>query len=111
MFAQAVRETSQAHAEARWILPLDSFFEKSGTYTNTFGVVQRLRRATRVIEKDFEPLSVLSRLAVVLGREANCDVPGLYAEIAKGLPKYPRAIAEIPESKMTYSFYERALWR
>ena len=109
-FVQFVLRKEEAHPRARQVFPLDTYLEKEGTYTNTFGRVQAVRRATRVVDHNHEPVSVVSQLAAQLGESVG-GVRQVYEEIAKGVQRYPSSWSEIPESKRSYHHYERALWR
>jgi NADH dehydrogenase/NADH:ubiquinone oxidoreductase subunit G len=111
IFAQAVLRASDAHPRAHFLLPLDTFLEKKGTYANTFGRVGVLRRSTRIVEKGFDPLELIPAVSAALGRPDPADVEKVYEEIARSLAAYPKAFGEISESKETYTHYERATWR
>ncbi len=111
MFAQFVSRKEDAHPRARWILPRETFFEKTGTYTNTFGKVQTLRRSTRIVSKGYELGSVLAAIAAALGENVVSDWEHIYREVAQQIGHYPKSSEAIPESKETYQHYERALWR
>ncbi|HLG20540.1 MAG TPA: 2Fe-2S iron-sulfur cluster-binding protein [Bdellovibrionota bacterium] len=111
LFGQWVTRSGEAHPEAKWILPLDTFYEKRGTYTNTFGRVQRLRRSTRRIAPGYEPLTFLSALSALLGAATPKEAGAVYEDLAQDLTGYPKKVTEIPESTRTYAHYERAVWR
>ncbi|MFH1018892.1 MAG: 2Fe-2S iron-sulfur cluster-binding protein [Pseudomonadota bacterium] len=110
VFVQAVHRLAEAHPRARWVLPLESGLEKKGTYLNTFGRVQTVRRTVRLIEKGYEPMSMLRLIRQKLGVEDTLSVEQVYEELAKEFG-YPKTLGEIPESKQTYDHYARALWR
>ncbi|MCB0327123.1 MAG: (2Fe-2S)-binding protein, partial [Bdellovibrionales bacterium] len=59
---QVVSSESDKTAQASWVLPFENYLERSGTYTNTFGKVQVLRRATRSFSSEFDVLQWLSFL-------------------------------------------------
>lgn len=110
-YAQAVHGMTELQPGATWVLPLEYFTEKSGTYTNTFGHVQRLHRSRRVFSKAFDTIRMLEAFAKALGEPTYQDIPEIYANMAKALDGYPKAITEIIEPKQTYMHYERAQWR
>jgi predicted molibdopterin-dependent oxidoreductase YjgC len=110
VFVHAVNRLTEAHPRAHWAIPLESSLEKKGTYTNTFGRVQTIRRTVRLIEKGYEPFSMLQAFARKLGTADQLGVEQVYEELAKGAG-YPKTMPEIAESKATYAHYERALWR
>jgi NADH dehydrogenase/NADH:ubiquinone oxidoreductase subunit G len=111
IFVQFVSRLKDLHPKAHLALPMDSYLEKKGTYTNTFGKIQPLRRAKRVIEKGYEPSAMLSLLSENLGQPTLLSVEKLYEELAQAVGHYPKKMVEIPESRQTYTHYERALWR
>ncbi|MFH1263430.1 MAG: 2Fe-2S iron-sulfur cluster-binding protein [Pseudomonadota bacterium] len=110
-FVQFAPTMGAAHRAARWVLPLELTPEKNGTFTNTFGRVQKLRKSIRVISKGFAPFDLLRMIAAKLGRPVPSDLARIYSELAHTLPGYPTSISEIPEVTKTYEHYERALWR
>lgn len=111
VFVHAVYQLQEAHPQAKWLLPLDRFPEKSGTYTNTFGRVQTLRSSTRVIQKGFSCFEMLSLMAEQLGGKTTLECNQVYEELAKIKETYPKTLDQIQESTKTYAHYERALWR
>jgi len=111
IFAQAVLRAKDAHPKVHWLLPLDTFYEKKGTYTNTFGRVQTIRRSTRVVTKGFEPQSLMNLLLSKLTKQPATDIDQIYEDLAKEIPFYPKRVVEISESEKTYKHYERALWQ
>lgn len=111
-FAQAVYGIEQADKNATWILPYEYFTEKAGTYTNTFGNVQRVHRSRRVFaSKAFDTLAMLESIMKELGHPMGHELSAVYANLAKELNGYPKAITDIVESKQTYTHYERAQWQ
>ncbi len=110
VFVHAVPRLAGAHRRSHWVLPLESGLEKKGTYTNTFGRVQILRRTMRLIEKGYEPAEMLRLLGQKLGETESLGVEQIYEELAKELG-YPGTMDQIPESGRTYDHYERVLWR
>jgi len=110
LFVHATEKTADAHRLANWALPLDNFVEKSGTYTNTFGLVQTLKKAKHVIQKGFSSFEMISVLNAEFGQSNSYDCERVYHEMAKDLKNYPKSIQEIPEVTKTYMHYERALW-
>ncbi len=109
--AQAVHGLSEAMPNADWVLPFEYFTEKSGTYTNTFGNVQRLHRTRRVSAKSFDTIRLMESVLRSLGQSSHQDIPEIYAVMAKNLNGYPKAITDIVEHTQTYTHYERAQWR
>jgi NADH dehydrogenase/NADH:ubiquinone oxidoreductase subunit G len=110
--AHAVYGATQASGAASWILPLEYFTEKSGTYTNTFGNVQRLHRSRRIfVSKAFDTLKMLEAVLQELGQKTTKELSSVYANLAKDLNGYPKAITDIVEQTKTYTHYERAQWR
>ncbi|MEZ4703873.1 MAG: 2Fe-2S iron-sulfur cluster-binding protein [Bdellovibrionota bacterium] len=108
---QSVTHQGQQTGEACWILPQESFLEKSGTYTNTFGKVQRLRRSTRAFPVAFDTLVWTKKcLENLFGDSSWESSTQVYQDLAKTLPHYPQQQDAISESKQTYAHYERALW-
>lgn len=111
MFVQVVAKPTDIHSEAKWVLPLDSFMEKDGTYTNTMGRVQVLRKTVRVIDKGLAPSAVIAQISILLGVTEPMITSQVYREVAKHSPGYPSSWNEIGESQKTYAHYERVLWR
>ena len=110
-YAQAVHGLAEIHEGASWALPFEYFTEKAGTYTNTFGQVQRLHRSRRVSPRAFDTIRMLESILHSLGQTTIQDIPQIYANMAKELDGYPKAITEIVEHGKTYMHYERAQWR
>jgi NADH dehydrogenase/NADH:ubiquinone oxidoreductase subunit G len=111
LFAQFIVRAGDAHAAAKWLLPLDLSTEKEGTYTNHFGRVQILRKVRRVIDKGAAPLDLIRALSMELGRSLPAEAARLYEEARGEIPGYPKNLSDIPDAARTYPFYERALWR
>ncbi len=110
--AQAVYAIEQASGAASWILPMEYFTEKSGTYTNTFGHVQRLHRSRRIfVSKEYDTLKMLEAILHELGQPVAKELSSIYQNMARDLNGYPKALADIVEQTKTYTHYERAQWR
>jgi NADH-quinone oxidoreductase subunit G len=109
--AHATYSLAQANPNANWILPFEYFTEKAGTYTNTFGLVQRVHRTRRVWAKAFDTFPMLESILQALGQSTIKEIPLTYASLAKELSGYPKAITDIVERTKTYEHYERAQWR
>ena len=110
--AHAVYGLSEANGAATWILPYEYFTEKAGTYTNTFGNVQRVHRSRRIfISKHFDTLPLMEAILSELGHSALQEVSSVYANLARDLDGYPKALTDIVEHTKTYTHYERAQWR
>ncbi len=111
VFVQSVLQTKNAHRSTTWLLPLDLSTEKNGTYTNTFGRVQTLKRANRVVEKGCSTFEILSALQNEFGI-GTAHFSEVYREVASTVGKgYPKTMSEIQEFTKTYHHYERALWQ
>jgi NADH dehydrogenase/NADH:ubiquinone oxidoreductase subunit G len=97
---------------AAWVLPYEYFTEKAGTYTNTFGNVQRLHRSRRVFTaRAFDTLNLLESMLKEFGQASTKELSSVYANLARDLDGYPKALTEIKEHTKTYTHYERAQWR
>jgi NADH dehydrogenase/NADH:ubiquinone oxidoreductase subunit G len=110
--AQFIYSAEQAAKNAAWVLPYEYFTEKAGTYTNTFGNVQRLHRSRRVFKaRAFDTINLLESMLKEFGQHTTKELSNVYANMASDLKGYPKALTEIKESNQTYTHYERAQWR
>ncbi|MCB0271378.1 MAG: (2Fe-2S)-binding protein [Bdellovibrionales bacterium] len=107
---QTVYMASAAHPQALILLPRAFFTEKTGTFTNTFGLVQRLRRAQRVFDRKYETFEWMKAMLENFGHHEE-DVTNVLGILSQEVKSYPKTLQAIVESTVTYDHYERTQWR
>lgn len=71
------------------VLPAVSFAEKEGTFTNTEGRVQRLRRAISPMRNALPDCEIVSKIAARMGKQLSFHHPEeIFKEIAALVPGY-----------------------
>ena len=71
------------------VLPAVSFAEKEGTFTNTEGRVQRLRRAISPLRNALPDCEIVSKIAGRMGKQLSFHHPEeIFKEIAAWVPGY-----------------------